>query len=149
MLHTFDTTFANIGPLGHGRNLPIFILGAIFAIVCIIVAITAEWKLFEKAGRPGWAAIVPLYNSWVLFEISGKPGWWVLIGLIPYLGWLILFVLTIIAMIELARRFDQSTMFAIVGLVIFQVVGFLILGFGDAEYRIPPEEKSFNKPSSE
>jgi uncharacterized membrane protein YhaH (DUF805 family) len=131
-------------------NSSIFILSAIFVIVCIVVALTAAWKVFEKAGRPGWAAIIPLYSTWVLFEISGKPGWWALLGLIPYVGWIILFVMYVTAMLELARRFGQSTTFAIFGLIVFQVVGFLILAFGDATYNEHPDgEQSFQSPSSE
>ena len=138
--------FASWSP---AKNSTIFILGAVFVVACVIVAIAAQWKVFVKAGRPGWAAIIPIYNSWVLFEISGKPGWWALIGIIPYVGWLILLVLLIIAMLELAKRFGQTTLFAIFGLIIFQIVGFIILGFGDAEYKIPPDEQSFNTPTSE
>jgi hypothetical protein len=125
-----------------------FAIGVLFVLACVIVAIAAAWKLFEKAGRPGWQAIIPLYSTWVLFEISGKPGWWALVGLIPYIGWIILFVLYIIAMLELAKRFGQSTSFAIFGLIIFQVIGFLILAFGDATYNEHYDnEQSFQNPT--
>ena len=72
----------------------------IIAVILGIINIVAWWKTFTKAGRPGWAAIIPVYNYWVLFEISGKPGWWSLfslLGVIPYLGWLIFLVLYIVA----------------------------------------------------
>lgn len=144
-LHLF-LQFASLEPI---RNTSVFILGAVFVIVCIVVAITAEWKIFEKAGRPGWTAIVPIYNAWTLFEISGKPGWWALIGLIPYVGWLAVLVLYIIAMLELARRFGRDNVFAVFGLIVFQIVGFFILGFGDDEYKIPPPEQSFHTPTTE
>jgi len=116
--------------------------GLIFAIVLAslvlaVIAITAMWKIFVKAGRPGWASVIPVYNSWVLFEISGKPGWWalsILLGFIPFVGSLVFLVLYIIAMLELAKRFGKSTAFAVFGLIIFSFVGLLILGFGDAKY---------------
>ena len=144
-LHSF-LHFASLAPV---RNTSIFILGVAFVVACIVIALTAEWKIFVKAGRPGWAAVVPVYNTWTLYEISGKPGWWALFGLIPYIGWLVTLVLYIIAMLELSRRFGKDTMFAVFGLVVFQIVGFIILGFGDAEYRIPPPEQSFRAPSAD
>lgn len=127
-----------------------FAIGILFVLACVIIAIAAAWKLFVKAGRQGWEAIIPLYSTWVLFEISGKPGWWALLGLIPYIGWLILFVLYIIAMLELAKRFGKSTSFAIFGLIIFQVIGFLILAFGDATYNEHySSEQSFQNPAKD
>jgi hypothetical protein len=136
--------------LSSAANASTFIVGAVFVIACIVVVFVSQWKVFVKAGRPGWAAIIPVYNMWVLFEISGKPGLWVLFGLIPYIGWVILFVLYINAALELARRFGKSTMFGVFGLVIFQIIGFIILAFGDAQYRVPPkEEQSFHAPTSD
>ncbi len=113
------------------------IFSGVFLLVLLaiwIVSIIAFWRVFEKAGKHGWAAIIPIYNGWVLFEISGKPGWWVLLGLIPFLGGLILLVLYILAALELAKRFGKSPVFAVFGLIIFSLIGFLILGYGDAKY---------------
>ena len=45
----------------------------------IILVIVSMWKIFAKAGKPGWAAIIPIYNIIVLFEIIGKPAWWVVL----------------------------------------------------------------------
>lgn len=124
--------------------------GIIFVIACIVIAYAGAWKVFVKAGRQGWEAIIPFYGTWVLFEISGKPGWWVLFALIPYIGSVIFLVLLIKAMLELARRFDQSMVFAIIGLIFFQPIGLLILGFGDARYNDHhDDEQSFKAPTSE
>lgn len=144
-LITVSHLFGSWAPV---MNSSLFIVGMIFVIACIVVSLAGAWKVFEKAGRPGWAAIIPFYSTWVLFEISGKPGWWVLIALIPYIGSLIVFVMLIIAMLELAKRFGKSTTFAIFGLIVFQVIGFLILGFGDATYNEHPgNEQSFQAPT--
>jgi hypothetical protein len=73
----------------------------------------------------------------VLMEVAGKPGWWAfasLLSFIPFIGWIIPLVVNIIALLEVAKRFGKSTVFAIFGLVIFGFVGFPILGFGDAKY---------------
>lgn len=125
---TTDTAAAGIAV---GMLLLIFLFVAIFLVVMII----GMWKTFEKAGEPGWKAIIPVYNTWTLMEISGKPGWWALITLIPYLGGLAFLVLDIIAMLQLAKNFGKSDAFAIVALILFPYVGFLMLGFGEAKYR--------------
>lgn len=69
----------------------------------------------------------------VLFQISGKPGWWVALSLVPF-GGLILLVLSLIANIELAKKFDRSSGFA-VGMWLLPIVFFPILGFGGAVYQ--------------
>ena len=91
------------------------------------------WRVFQKAGQPGWASIVPIYNFVVLFQISGKPGWWVALSFVPF-GGLILLVLSLIANIELAKKFDRSSGFA-VGMWLLPIVFFPILGFGSAVYQ--------------
>lgn len=117
----------------EGLLATLFIVTAIVAVFSIVVL----WKVFVKAGRPGWAAIIPIYNTWVLFEIAGKPGWWALIAIVPYLGSVIFLVLYILAMLDLAKRFGKDTVFAVVGLIIFSIIGLAILAFGDAKYEGP------------
>jgi len=126
---TTTTSDANAG-LAAGMMLIIFLAIAVF----VVIAVVGMWKLFEKAGEQGWKALIPVYNTWILMEISGKPGWWALVTLIPWVGSVIYLVLFIMAMLQLAKNFGKSDTFAIIGLVIFSVVGFLILGFGDAKY---------------
>ncbi len=97
-------------------------------------------RVFKKAGRPGWAGFVPLYNTWVLFEISGKPGWWALLfipSFIPFIGLLFslaLLVLTLLAALELAKRFGKGQLFAIFGLWLFSFIGYIILAFDSSRY---------------
>lgn len=114
-----------------GVGLGVF-LGAILVIYLVTAFITSF--VFKKAGKPMWAAYVPVYNSWVLFEMSGKPGWWVLVNFIPFVGSLLYLVLYIIAMLELSKRFGYGTLFALLGLVLFPIIGFAMLAFGKAQY---------------
>lgn len=53
------------------------IIGAMLIplIIISVIVIIGQWKVYEKAGKPGWAAIVPIYNTIVLLEIVGKPIW--------------------------------------------------------------------------
>ena len=99
-----------------------------FAIVLLMVA--SLWKVFVKAGEPGWAAIVPIYNLFVLLKIAGKPAWWIILMLIPFVN----FIVFIIACVALAERFGKSAGFG-VGLGLLGVIFFPILGFGDSTYR--------------
>lgn len=115
-----------------------FIFGGFLVIlvwIAMILGIYAFmfWRVFQKAGQPGWASIVPIYNFVVLFQISGKPGWWVALSFVPF-GGLILLVLSLIANIELAKKFDRSSGFA-VGMWLLPIVFFPILGFGSAVYQ--------------
>jgi hypothetical protein len=56
----------------------------LFWIALVIFYLYVSWKIFEKAGRPGWEAIIPLYSAYILLKIVGKPGWWLLLYLIPF-----------------------------------------------------------------
>jgi Na+/melibiose symporter-like transporter len=87
------------------------------------------WKLYVKAGKPGWAAIIPFYNIYVLFEIAGMNGWMFLLLLIPIVNIVILIMLYI----NLAKAFGKSTTFT-VGLIFLNIIFILILGFGNDRY---------------
>ncbi|MBK8169972.1 MAG: signal peptidase I [Sandaracinaceae bacterium] len=95
----------------------------------LAVVIAGMWKVFVKAGRPGWAAIVPIYNIIVLLQIARKPEWWFLLMLIP----LVNFVIIILVTQEIAKAFGQSQAFG-VGLALLGPVFYPILGFGSAQY---------------
>lgn len=102
---------------------------AVFMIICM-------WKIFVKAGRPGWAAIVPIYNLVVLMEIVGRPAWWVLLyflSVIPFVGWIGALIVGIIVMIDLAKSFGKDTGFAIL-LILLPIVGYPMLAFGKDTY---------------
>ncbi len=99
------------------------------SLAILVVMIAAMWKVFEKAGEPGWAAIIPIYNILVLIKIAGKPMWWVILFLIP----LVNFIVAIITMIALARNFGKGTGFAL-GLTFLGIIFFPMLAWGDATY---------------
>lgn len=95
----------------------------------MLVVFAGIWKTFEKAGKPGWAAIVPIYNVWVMLQIAGKPGWWLLLMFIP----LVNLVIAIMVSIAIAERFGKGTGFGL-GLAFLGFIFYPILGFGDATY---------------
>lgn len=108
------------------------ILGGSLGLVyfaLIVLMIIAWWKIFTKAGKPGWAAIVPIYNIIVLCEIVGRPAWWVILFLIPCVN----IVAHIMISLDLAKSFGKDVGFG-VGLIILPYIFGLILGFGSATY---------------
>ncbi|MEK7615969.1 MAG: DUF5684 domain-containing protein [Patescibacteria group bacterium] len=90
------------------------------------------WKIFAKAGKPGWAAIIPVYNIVVELEIIGKPVWWIILFFIPFVN----FVMLIICTNALAKVFGKSVGFTL-GLLFLAPIFYPILAFGSAQYRGP------------
>jgi len=102
----------------------------VLIIAIIILQIAAWWKMFEKAGQPGWAAIIPIYNMYVLCKVAGKPGWWVILLLIPLVNIIAIFLVSL----GVARNFGKGALFA-VGLFFLGFIFYPILGFGSAQYQ--------------
>ncbi len=101
----------------------------IFYVLIMLLMLASMWKIYTKAGKPGWAILVPIYNIIVLLEIAGKPWWWLFLFMIPVVN----FVCMIIVYVELAKSFGKGTGFAM-GLLFLNVIFFPILAFGDATY---------------
>ena len=99
-----------------------------FAFIALIIG--GLWMTFVKAGKPGWACLIPIYNGIVLLEIAGKPIWWIFLYFIPFVN----IVIAVLVSIDLAKKFGKEAGFA-VGLVLLPFIFFPILGFGDARYR--------------
>jgi hypothetical protein len=104
----------------------------IFYLAFTILILAAWWKIFTKAGQPGWACIIPIYNLYVWCKIVGRPWWWILLMLIPFVN----FIIAIILLIDLAKSFGKGVGFGI-GLLLLSVIFFPILGFGSAQYQGP------------
>ena len=106
----------------------IFGIWAIFIALAVLMLI-ANWKIYAKAGKPGWAAIVPVYNIVVLLEIVKKPVWWIFLFFIPFVN----LIMAIIVMHNLAKSFSKDVGFTI-GLIFLPFIFYPILGFGKATY---------------
>ena len=121
------------------------IIGALFSgvfglvgLALAVVFIIGGWKMFEKAGQPGWGVIVPFYNIYLMLKIAGRPAWWLLLFLIPFVN----IVMGIILAIDIAKSFGQSAVWGVVLLFFLCGIGYLILGFGDARYVGPAADPS-------
>ncbi len=100
----------------------------IMLILCILMIISL-WKIYEKAGEPGWASLVPLYREYILFEMTWDNGWLFLLTLIPVLGFFVL----VITYYKLSQVFNCGAgMFCL--LLFIPMVAYLMLAFGQAEY---------------
>ncbi|HPY94400.1 MAG TPA: DUF5684 domain-containing protein [Clostridia bacterium] len=104
----------------------------VLSLALSLVQLVALWKIFVKAGEPGWAAIVPIYNLYITFKIAWGSGWKFLLMLIP----LVNVVVGIMLLFKLARSFGKGTGFGF-GLLFLAPIFFPILGFGDARYQGP------------
>lgn len=126
MLYYFGNNYSEIGELlnksvGFGEML--------FFVSVTVFTIVALWKLFEKAGEPGWTSLVPFLNTYKLYKMAFGSGWWFLLLLIPIAD----IVIYIMLSVRLARAFGRGGMFAL-GLVLFQTIFLLILGVNDDRY---------------
>lgn len=119
---------ANLAQSGGGGAGAMIVL--VIQLALIIVLIAGLWKMFVKAGQPGWAAIIPIYNLYILTKIVNRPGWWVILFLVPIVS----LVISIIIMLDLAKSFGKSVAFA-VGLILLGPIFICILGFGSAQYQ--------------
>ena len=116
-----------------GDGSEIGIVGMLIGLAFIVLMIASAWKIYTKAGQPGWAAIIPIYNVIVLLKIIGKPWWWILGFLIPFVN----FIVMILMAVNLAKVFGKGVGFAI-GLILLSFIFYPILAFGDATYTAPP-----------
>ncbi len=103
-------------------------------LICVIALfqIIAQWKVFTKAGQPGWACIIPIYNIYIMTKIAGKPGIWVLWMIIPLVN--LVFIIWLYNMISKSFGHDEGFT---VGLILLGIIFWPILGFGSSKYQGP------------
>src|SRR5258706_10336849 len=124
-METYDSGSSGMAAMGTGIM--------IFYLVILVLMIASMWKIFTKAGKSGWAAIIPIYNFIVLLEIVGKPIWWILLLIIPLVNFIILIIVTH----RLSLSFGQGVGTTVL-LIVLPFIGYPMLGFGTATYAGPP-----------
>jgi hypothetical protein len=105
------------------------LLIAMLSTGLVALGVAGMWRVFEKAGQPGWACLVPIYNFVVLLRIAGERWWCILLMIIPGVNIIVHYLVTR----DVARRFGKGALFAL-GLWCAGFVFYPILGFGRAEY---------------
>lgn len=115
--------------------IPVMLAFGVTMLSFLVLMIAANWKVYGKAGKPGWGAIVPIYNVVLLLEIVNRPSWWILLLFVPVAN----FVVTIMLLVDLAKSFGKSVSFAL-GLIFLPFIFFPMLGFGSAEYQVSVQQ---------
>lgn len=105
------------------------LISTVISLVIAVFYIAATWRIYAKAGQPGWAAIIPIYSTIVLLKVSGRPAWWFILLLIP----LVNIVIGILVLLDLAKSFGRGVGFGL-GLVFLSLIFIPILGFGGSQY---------------
>ena len=114
---------------GSAMGLFQLVFWVIYTIVLVLMVI-ALWKVFVKAGEPGWACLIPFYGWWVLMKISCKNTvLWFILMFIPFVN----FVAVTVSLIGLAKSFGKEVG-TILLLIFFPFIGLPMLAFGDAEW---------------
>jgi hypothetical protein len=121
-----NTSTGEVSPLAAGMGIGLTICW----LVVVLLIVISMWKIFVKAGKPGWAAIIPIYNIIVLLEIAGKPLWWFILLLIPFVN----LIVAIIMLVAVARNFGKGVGFAI-GMLLLPFIFYPMLAFVDAKYQ--------------
>jgi hypothetical protein len=102
----------------------------VVALAMVVLVIVGLWRVFVKAGQPGWAVLIPIYNVYILLKIAGRPGWWLLLFMIP----LVNIVIGALVAIDIAKCFGRSAAFGLILLLLLGGIGYIILGFGNYRY---------------
>jgi len=77
----------------------------IFFLVVQVIHFAGTWKLYQKAGRKAWEALIPIYNAVILMKIINRPWWWVILLFIPIVN-LIMFP---VIWVETLRSFGKNS----------------------------------------
>lgn len=141
MKETLDQQLENVGGYGVSVSYVWMVLagslsGILLDIVVLFIVITIEahWKIYRKAGREGWAALVPIYSTIVMLDIVGKPAIWFLLLCIPFIN--IIFGIWMVNL--LAKRFGKDEGYT-VGLLLLPFVFYPMLGL--SEEQMLPEDR--------
>lgn len=119
-----ETTSSNVAGAFFGGTV------LIVEIALIVLAIVGLWMTLSKAGKPGWGAIIPIYNTYLIIKMAGRPGWWLILFFIPIVNIIILLIVAL----DVAKNFGHGSGFGVL-LWIFPMIMYLVLGFGSSQYK--------------
>lgn len=130
-----STDLETLSTMGVDPNaMIVFLIVTWFVSMLVaVLMLVSMWKLYAKAGKPGWAAIVPVYNVIVMLEIVGRPLWWIFLFFIPLAN----FVAAIILMLDFAKAYGKSTGYGVL-MLFFPVIMYPVLAFGKNTQYVGP-----------
>ncbi|MCM1125808.1 MAG: DUF5684 domain-containing protein [Lachnospiraceae bacterium] len=129
-MDSYDILYASAA----GASIIASLIVSIISLIVAVITLVGLWKMFTKAGKPGWACIIPFYSQYCQFEMAWGNGWLFLLMLIPCVN----IVVMIMLYLKMAKAFGQGIGFGI-GLIFLTPIFTMILGFGSAKY-IGPQE---------
>lgn len=103
------------------------VIGGLIGYILVVIAL---WPVFTKAGKPGWGALIPIYNTYLLVKIGGFHGALVILYFIPIVN----IVVAIIVALGVGRAFGKGAAFSIFLLWLFAIIGYFIVGYGSSQY---------------
>jgi hypothetical protein len=113
-------------------NAGVAVVVGVVVLAIAVLEIWGMWRIFTKGGRPGWAALVPIFNVYTLCKVVGRPGWWTVLFFIPIVWWIV----PLVVYWDLCKSFAKGWGFW-AGLVFLPFVFIPVLGLGDARYEGP------------
>jgi uncharacterized membrane protein YhaH (DUF805 family) len=136
MIHAFanvSTLLAQTStPSSGGEGGAAGVLSTLVFLALFVLVLAGFWKVFTKAGQPGWVCIIPIVNIYFLLKVAGRPGWWLILFFIPFVN----FIISIVVSHDISRSFGRG-IGTTVGLVLVPFVFYPVLGFGSAAYQGP------------
>ncbi len=123
----FESTLAQTtygADTGSAGMIPMLVMMAV-----MVIAIAGMWRVFSKAGQPGWGVLVPIYNIFLMCKIAQRPAWWVILFFVPVVN----LIVAVVMSVDIARHFGKGTGFGM-GLVFLGFIFYPILGFSGAQY---------------
>lgn len=124
---TYQTTSSSMSAAEAAALGSVFMIFGLIALVCIVISVVAMWKLFTKAGEPGWKALVPVYNAWTFLRLGDQAGWWALVALIPLVN-IVAVVFMAIAAYNIGLKLGKEGWYVVLYILV-PIVWMLILAF--------------------
>ena len=126
---TYDYNYGyntGVAAASAGTAIGFVVFSYIVSIIAIVALVIGLWKVFIKAGKPGWYAIIPVYNMWALLELGDQQGFWCLIPVANIIFY-------VKACLSINKKFAKPTWFAFLMIFVPQVA-FIMLGFSKDKY---------------
>lgn len=105
----------------------------VIELIVGLIGLVSYWKIYVKANKPGWAAIVPIYSAVVMCQIAGKPTWWVILMFIPVVN----IIVGLAILNDLLKTFGKMGLGYFFGTIFLPFIFLPMLAFGKAQYTNP------------